>query len=207
MRQNAVEDHAPNIAQHHAADQVGHEEHGAEQVGAAHLLGQGIGDEEGQHIDQDDGDHGEKGRRVLEGVAGSRRPSRLWYSSSGPTHSASLRNIEVAEGQVDALQERPDEADAEGSEHGGRMNSRRPPLDGTADQSAVQPGAVIFFCSMRFPRFPVLYFYYIWLLAKDNRVRTELRSGAAAQDRRLHPPKSRTYRSHPVQAGTFKGAG
>ena len=52
IAQNAVEDHAPNIAQHHAADQVGHEDLGANQVGAAHVLGQGIGDEDGHHIDQ-----------------------------------------------------------------------------------------------------------------------------------------------------------
>ena len=140
--QNAVKNHAPYVAQHHAADQVGHEEHGAKQVGAAHLLGQGIGDEEGQHIDQENGDHGEK-CGVLEGVPEADvRPDFGIIRQADPF--GILGNIEGAEGQVDALQKRPDEADAEGSEHG-EDEQRRPPLNGTADQSAVQAGAVIFF--------------------------------------------------------------
>ena len=140
--QHTVEQDLPDVAQQDAADQVGHEEHGAKQVGAAHLLGQGIGDEEGQHIDQENGDHGKK-CGVLEGVPEADvRPDFGIIRQADPF--GVLGNIEGAEGQVDALQKRPDKADAEGSEHG-EDEQRCPPLNGTANQSAVQPGAVIFF--------------------------------------------------------------
>ena len=46
------------------------------------------------------------------------------------------------------------------------------------------------FCSMRFPLSCIVFLLYL-AAYQNNRVRTELRSGAAAQDRRLHPPKSR----------------
>ena len=65
--QETVKDHAPGIAQNDAADQVGHEKHGAEQVGALNPLGQHIGHGEGQDVDQKQGHQG-KEHRVPEGI-------------------------------------------------------------------------------------------------------------------------------------------
>ena len=67
MGENTVEDHGPDIAQHDAADQVGHKEHRAEQVGTLDALGQSIGHGKGQRIDEQHRHEG-KQRREPEGV-------------------------------------------------------------------------------------------------------------------------------------------
>ena len=59
--QDAVENQTPDVAQHHTADQVGHEEYGAEPIGTPDLLGQGISNGEGHHVNQYDGDHCKSG--------------------------------------------------------------------------------------------------------------------------------------------------
>ena len=59
--QSAVQQDVPDIAQNDAADQVGHEVDGAEQVGALDLPGQSQGDGQGRHIDAHGGYHGEQG--------------------------------------------------------------------------------------------------------------------------------------------------
>ena len=64
---HAVEQNLPDIAQHHAADQVGHEKDGAEHVGAPHVAGEQHGQQEGQHIDEHGGHDGEH-RGKAEGV-------------------------------------------------------------------------------------------------------------------------------------------
>src|SRR5699024_7063173 len=55
--EHAVEQDLPDVAQQDAADQVGHEVDGAEQVGAPDAPGQGQGDGKGKHVDEDGGQH------------------------------------------------------------------------------------------------------------------------------------------------------
>ena len=132
--QDAVKDQAPDVAEHDAADQVRHEEHRAEQIRAAQLLRQGIGDEERQHIDQDDR-HDRKGRRILERIEEARVLEDLGVVFQALEHGVA-RRVEITEGQVDALNERPDKADAEGQK-GRQDEQRRPTPDGAADHAAV----------------------------------------------------------------------
>ena len=51
--QDAVEDALPDVAQHDAADQVGHEKHAAVDIGPWNFAREGVGHGEGQHVNQD----------------------------------------------------------------------------------------------------------------------------------------------------------
>ena len=107
--QNAVEQDVPDIAQHDAADQIGHEVDGAEQVGALDLPGQGQSDGQGRDVDGQGGHHGEQGGKP-EGVEEIRL--RQSVNIVGQAVEGGLVNgDEPAEGQVQALQEGPHEAD------------------------------------------------------------------------------------------------
>ena len=55
--EDRVEHDLPGEAQDDAADEVGHEEHRAEEVGALELAGEQVGQGEGPEVDRDDGDH------------------------------------------------------------------------------------------------------------------------------------------------------
>ena len=59
--QNTVDQDVPDVAQHDAADEVGHEVDGTEDIGTQDPPGQGQGHGEGQHIDEDGGYHREAG--------------------------------------------------------------------------------------------------------------------------------------------------
>ena len=76
MGKYAVEYHAPNIAQHYAAYQVRHEEHGAEQIGALYALCQHISYRKSKHVDYYEGYQCEYGR-IPEGMHERRVRNRL----------------------------------------------------------------------------------------------------------------------------------
>lgn len=62
QREDAVQQQLPDIAQHDAADEVRHEEHRAEQIRPAHRLGEHIGQQERDDIDDDGRHDGEQHR-------------------------------------------------------------------------------------------------------------------------------------------------
>ena len=113
--EDAVEDHGPDIAQHDAADEVGHEEYGAEQIAALDALGEEIGHGEGQHVNQHQGHHGKHGG-VPEGVAEAHVAKRLDIVIQADKFCVG-DGLEPAQGQPDALEEGPDEADDKGRRH------------------------------------------------------------------------------------------
>ena len=159
LLQDTVEDQAPDVTQHHAADQVGHEEHGTEQVGAPHLLSQGVGDGKGHHVDQDDGHHGEAGG-IPEGMgeAGVLKGLDVVFKTD---ELGIPGGHEVAQGQVKSLQEGPDEAHAE-AHKGGQHQQGEPALDRSADQHTVHRGAVTYFLfQWNLPHFPINHQAYI----------------------------------------------
>ena len=122
--QNAVKDHGPDITQNHAADQIGHKENSTEQIGAPHLLCQRIGNKEGNDIDQNDGDH-RKCCGILECIHKACIAEYL-HVVAQPHPLCVTGGIEVTEGQVNTLNERPYEADDEGRK--GRQDEQRCPL-------------------------------------------------------------------------------
>ena len=126
--EHAVKDHGPDVAEHDAADQVGHEEDGAVEVAALDALGQGVRHGEGQHVDEHQGHHGEQGG-VPEGVAEG-------GVLKGPDVVAEADELgvgdglELTHGQPDALEEGPDKADYKGGDH--RSQKQRAPQPGGA---------------------------------------------------------------------------
>ena len=139
--QKAVEDHGPDVAQHDAADQVRHEEHRPEQIGALDAPRQRIGHREGQRVDEQ---HRHKGkqRREQEGMAEAAVGKGLQIVVKAyPCPLAG--QLEFAEGQERALQERVDEPDAEGGK-GGQQKQPHHALNWPSDQSAVQRSRVPF---------------------------------------------------------------
>ena len=140
LHQNTVEDHGPDIAQHDAADQVGHEEHRAEQVRALDALGQEIGHRESQHVDKQHRHEG-KQRCIPEGMDKAAVRERLHVVVK--THPFPLAGqLELTEGQERALQERVQKPDAKGGE-GGQQEQPYHPLDRPADQAAAQCRRVV----------------------------------------------------------------
>ena len=133
--QDAVEDHGPDIGQHDAADEVGQEEHGAEDVGALDVPGQDIGHGKGQQVDGDQRDKGEQ-RRVPEGVQ-ERGVLKGLFVVVEPHPGPTAGDLEFAEGQEQPVAEGPQEPDAEGGE-GGQQEQPDPALDGAADQAGVE---------------------------------------------------------------------
>src|SRR5699024_4765554 len=114
--EHAVEQDLPDVAQQDAADQVGHEVDGAEQVGAPDAPGQGQRDGKGKHVDEDGGHHRKGGREpermgkggVLEHLDVVVKPHEGGLGHGG----------EPLEGKVDAPDEGPDKADDEGQQGG-----------------------------------------------------------------------------------------
>ena len=126
LAEDAVEDHGPDVAQHNAADEVGHEEHGAEDVAALDVLGEDIGHGKGQHVDEHQGYHGEQGG-VPEGVGKGgvlERPDVVAKADGLGVGN----QLELAEGEVNALDEGPDKADDERAHH--RAQEQREPFPG-----------------------------------------------------------------------------
>ena len=112
--EHAVEQQHPDVAQDDATDEVRHEEHGAEQVGSANRLGQQIRDGECDHIDDDRG-HDCQQRRKQQRVQERLVLQRLLIVPE--THKLCISNgAELAEAQVDAVDERHHETDDECSE-------------------------------------------------------------------------------------------
>ena len=92
-----------------------------------------LGDEEGDQVDDNDGDHGEE-RGILEGVHEASVIEDLHIVAKAHPFSV-LGGIEAAEGKIDALHEGPDEANEEC--HKGRQQEQPGEAPGgTADQSA-----------------------------------------------------------------------
>ena len=124
--QHTVEQDVPDVAQDDAANQVGHEENGAEDVGALDVVGQRQGNGKGKHVNQHRGEHGKKSGKAQGGeelgvlehldIVGSANPDRL------------IDGGEFAERQVQALAEGDDKADNKGCKGGQHKN--RPPLFG-----------------------------------------------------------------------------
>ena len=122
MGQDAVENELPDVAQYDAADQIGHEEGGTENVGAWNVLGQDHGDRKGNDIDQNDSHDGKGGGkeermekfRVLEGLG-----------KVGEAHELCVSDrAEVAQGQVEAHQKRDDKANDERQERGAQKDGK-----------------------------------------------------------------------------------
>ena len=122
MRENAIKDHRPDVAQHNATDEVGHEEDRAVQVGPADTLREGIGHRKGKDVDEHEAHHGGGcgvPERVLEAWVGQ---CRLVV---GDSDEGGVRgDAELAERQIDTLDERPDEPDREGSHHRSQKEPR-----------------------------------------------------------------------------------
>ena len=110
--QHAVDEDVPDVAQHDAADEVGHEVDGTEHIGALDTLGQSQSHGKGQHIDEDGGHHREGCRKAQ----GSPELGILKYLHIvADSHPGCLVDGgELAEGQVQPLAEGNDEADDKG---------------------------------------------------------------------------------------------
>ena len=116
--QDSVEDQLPDIAQDDAADEVGHEKRGAEDVGAGDVLGQHHGHREGNDVDEHHRHHGECGGEE-ERVEKLRVLKRL--DKVGKTHELGVRHCaEVTQRQIQPHDEGDDEADDKGQERGGQ---------------------------------------------------------------------------------------
>ena len=63
MRQDAVEDHGPDVTENDTADEVRHEEYRTVQVGSLDILCQCIGNGECRNIDKD-----QRGNRKQRGI-------------------------------------------------------------------------------------------------------------------------------------------
>ena len=111
MGEHAVEQQQPDIAQDDAADKVRHEEHGPEDVGAFECLGQHVRDGESYNIDDDCGYDGE-----CRGIP-HRMPELFVlerHTVIAQTHGTGISDRrEFAEAQVDAQDERQQEANDE----------------------------------------------------------------------------------------------
>ena len=129
--QDALEDGGPDVAQHDAADQVRHEEHGAEHVGALDAPGEGIGHREGEHVDHHKADQREY-RGVPEGVPEALVGENVFIVGKARPLPVT-GELEFCEGEEQAFDEGVQEPDAEGRE-GGQQEQREHPLDGTAHQ-------------------------------------------------------------------------
>ena len=104
VREDAVEDHRPDIAEHDTADQVWHEEDRAEGVGALDSARERIGNGEREHVDHNQRYNRDK-RRVLERMhEGCVLKSFDVVAQADPTGVA--RGRKLTEGQVNTLEER-----------------------------------------------------------------------------------------------------
>ena len=134
MAQNAVKNHAPDIAQHDAANQVRHEKDGPEHVGSLDALRQRIRNREGKDID-DDQRHDGKHRRIAERIQEAFVVERLdIVAQANPRPLAGC--LELAEGQKQSLQKRIHEPDAERSRHR-KQKQPEHPLNRSSNQAAV----------------------------------------------------------------------
>lgn len=119
--QHTVEQDLPDVAQQDAADQVGHEVDGTEDVGAADAAGEHQRDGEGAHIDEHGAYH-RKGSGEPKGVEEGRVRKDvdvvLQAHEGGLAHGG-----ETLEGKIDAPDEGPDEADDE-RQQGGQYEHR-----------------------------------------------------------------------------------
>ena len=114
--ENTVKDHGPHIAQHDAADEVGHEEHRAEQAAALNALGEGIGHGEGQYIDENQRHQCEQAR-IPEGM----HKAGILQCLDIVPQADELRvrsRLKLAEGQVYTFTERIDKSDNKSADHG-----------------------------------------------------------------------------------------
>ena len=120
--QHAVEQDLPDVAQQDAADQVGHEEDGAEDVGALDAPGEHQRDGKGADVDEDGGHHGER-RREAERVQ-----ERGILEHADVVLDAHERGLadggEPLERQINAPDKGPDKADDERDQ--GRQHEHRP---------------------------------------------------------------------------------
>ena len=113
--QKAVDDDLPDIAEHDAADEVGHEKDGAEEVGALHRAGEQHGEREGEQVDgdhRDDGEfHGEP-QGVEEVSAAGKRLDVV-----GKPHPLGVgHRCKLGKREVDAHHERDEKRDGERDE-------------------------------------------------------------------------------------------
>ena len=122
VRQHTVEQDLPDVAQQDAADQVGHKEHGTENVGALDAAGQHQCNGKGAHVDEHGAHHG-KGCRKAESV---QEGGILKYREVVlDAHKGSLgHGGEPLEGKVNAPDKGPDEADDKGDQS--RQHKYRP---------------------------------------------------------------------------------
>ena len=122
VRQHTVEQNLPDVAQQDAADQVGHKEHGTEDVGALDAAGQHQCNGKSTHIDKYSAYHGKR-RRKAKGV---QKGGILKYREVVlDAHKGGLGNgSEPLEGQVNAPDKGPDEADDKGDQS--RKHKYRP---------------------------------------------------------------------------------
>ena len=140
--QNAIKNHRPDIAQNDAANQVGHEEHGSENIGALNALGQQVRHGKGQNID-DQQRNQSKARRIPEGMEEAFVCKGLYIvvqARPGPFAGG----FEITERKEQALSEGIEESDAEGNERRKQENGEAL-LNGTTDQNGVQCRTVVLF--------------------------------------------------------------
>ena len=137
----AVKDHGPDIAQHDAAYEVRHEEHGAEQVRALDAPGKRVGHREGQDVYNNERYHGKK-RRVPEGVHEGAVRQRLDIVAEADKLGVGGRP-EGAERQIEALCKRVDEAYEKCGKRG-QEKDREPLAYAAAEHVAVHREAVPF---------------------------------------------------------------
>ena len=139
-REDAVEDHRPDVAEHDAADEVRHEEHRAVQVAALDALRERVGHRKGQHVDEHERYDGKQRRepermhkaRILERAAVVFKADKMRVA----------RDLEFAEGEIDALAERIDKADDERADHRPHKE-REPAADRAADHRAVDRSVAV----------------------------------------------------------------
>ena len=120
--QHAVEQDLPDVAQQDAADQVGHEVDGTEDVGALDAAGQHNCNGKGADIDEHGGDHSERCRKaesVQEGGILEHGNIVLDAYKGGLAHGG-----EALEGKEDAPDKGPDKADDERDQR--RKHEHRP---------------------------------------------------------------------------------
>ena len=116
IAQHAIDQNIPNITQNDTANQVGHEEHGTEYVGALDFSGQSQSQQECDDVDENscnDNKFGGIAKGIQEGLIGDS------LHIVGDTYPFCVINSDKgAEGQVQGLQERPDKAHAERCQSG-----------------------------------------------------------------------------------------
>ena len=112
--QYAVQKDLPDIAQHDAADEVGHEENRAEWGGALDAACQQKGNAQRDNVDEHGGHHGE-GSGKAEGVCELLVLKRLDIVAQ--THERGfVDGGELAQGQIQTLNKRDHKADEKGSQ-------------------------------------------------------------------------------------------